>query len=1154
MEELRLDLDLGISHTGYRLSYFQLYNWGTFDNHIVNVTLDGENTLLTGGNGSGKTTLVDALLTLIVPTNDRTYNLSSGNDGKNGRTEESYVLGAYSTEKSDDDYTASRKLLRDKTCHSILLATFSNKTAVSSITLMQIRYFSSNGALKRQYFVIEGDLSIEMLNEKNVGYNTSGNWIQELKKAFPDLAITSYDTFKRYSHDFSKKFGFRYKDKAIKIFSQTVGMKDLHDLNSFIRDKMLDESDSYENFNIISKNYNNLMLLKNQIDKEELQIKMLENISSSYSSYQYFSTKKEKKELIKDKYLQVWHAQASLNILSKEIDEYSITLENSQIEIKNKEEEKNLLDKSIFEINQTLLSDERANRIESLNTRRKDLLKTIEHMQSQIDTYKKNLSILNLDFPTSEKDFIKIKNNALSKISIIENKIEKLEEDKNELIALKDTVTKNIENIQTQLTAVEKKNSNIPLEYLQIRDDICKETGLESDDLKFFGELIRVKNNSLDKALALESLIRPIALSLTVLPQHAIKVANYLYEKDLNTTIEVIIIEDVKNDLLENGEDKDQLNIFDDDEEIIFEEENCPNISNLMLEIKDDYPYKAFVEKYLNINFNHNLSTNKEIVFSSDNTFSEKALLNINKKFIKAITNEDLDIHILGWETEKKINRLKDKIEELNVQLKSFEKDLATQNSLINKANKKRLSYIYLSELSDYSTINKAQFLIQIQDIDSQLLELKNAASDLEELKDKLIEKETKKKELELSIGNLNQQIGGLKTNLKAKINNKEKVDALLFNQDLTPLFEPISQMQTEYEIPTKFSGIDEVTYYRDEIENKLNSEIKYFDQELSKVEKELYTRINQFKNPNSAITLEYPSWTSDTNNLPREIESIELYDQMLNKLKTDSLPKYKEQFSNLRTRQIQQDIIDLNSSIKDWNRKIKSNISDLNDSLNSIEYQKDPNTKIRLTIERARDKDIRKFKNLLDNAIPDPAVAALGKEEQQKANENFIFAVDKLVNTLKNDDRFATKVLDVRNWYQFAVEEYDCETSEQVRFYKDSSAISGGQKAKLAYTILAAAIAHQFDVFNYDNSARSFRFVIVDEAFSKSDDANSRYAMDLFKTMDLQLMVVTPMDKVNLVEPYIKSVQITICKDGKHSFVHSIKKEELKDVNEGRN
>jgi uncharacterized protein YPO0396 len=272
MRDKGLDLGFNIENAGYRLSKFQLFNWGTFDNNIVNLDLYGKNTLLTGGNGSGKTTLVDALLTLLVPTNDRTYNLSSGNDGKNGRTEESYVLGTYSTSKEVNEYTTSRKTLRDKNCHNIILAIFSNKTAANSITLMQFRYFSSNGALKRQYFIIEGELTIDDLNEKKVGYNPATNWIQDIKKTFSDLEITSYDTFKRYSHDFAKIFGFRYKDKAIKIFSQTVGMKDLHDLNSFIREKILDENDSFDIFNNISKNYNNLTILKNQIDKEELQI------------------------------------------------------------------------------------------------------------------------------------------------------------------------------------------------------------------------------------------------------------------------------------------------------------------------------------------------------------------------------------------------------------------------------------------------------------------------------------------------------------------------------------------------------------------------------------------------------------------------------------------------------------------------------------------------------------------------------------------------------------------------------------------------------------------------------------------------------------------------------------------------------------------
>ncbi len=1154
MEELGLGLDLGITHTGYRLSHFQVYNWGTFDNHIVNINLDGENTLLTGGNGSGKTTLVDALLTLIVPTNDRTYNLSSGHEGRSGRNEESYVLGAYSTEKGESDYTASKKTLRDKSCHSIILANFSNKTAVSSVTLMQIRYFSSNGSLRRQYFVIEGELSIEMLNEKNVGYNTSGNWIQELKKAFPELSITSYDTFKRYSHDFAKKFGFRYKDKAIKIFSQTVGMKDLYDLNSFIRDRMLDESDSYENFNIISKNYNNLMLLKNQIDKEELQIKMLEKIKDAHSSYQYFSTKKEKKEIIKDKYLPTWEDQTLLSILTKEIDEYSENLQTLEINIKNSKEEKDQLEDSINEIKQTLLSDEREKQIDYLSTRRRDLTTTVNLMQPQVDSYKKNLKVLHLDFPTSEPEFVKIKNNATSKISILENKLEKLEEDKNELISLKNIVSKNIETINTQLVAIEKKQSNIPLEYLEIRDDILRETNLDVEDIPFFGELVRVQDIALDKSLALESLIRPIALSIVVLPQHAIKIANYLYEKELDKTIKIIIVEDVNTCLLENGDDRDQLNIFDDTDEIIFEEDSCPTFSNLMLEVKEDYEYRAFIETFLSKHFNHAFSSNKEIVLSADNTFGETSLLNINNTFIKALTNEELDLHILGWETEKKILRLKEKVADLNNQLKTFEKDILNQISLINKTTKQLTSFIYFSEVEDYSAINISKHTVQIENIDAQLLELKNASSDLEELKNDLAAKNSRRQELEYLIGNLNQQIGATQSALSIKEARKKRVDENLFNQDLSSLFEPISQMQTEYNIPKAFSGVEEVSYYKTKIEDKVYNEIKYFDEELNKVKKELYTKINQFKNPSSSITLEYPSWASDTSDLPDGIEEIELFERLLNKLQTDSLPKYKEQFSNLRTRQIQQDIIDLNSSLKDWNRKIKENIFDLNESLNSIEYQKEAKTKIRLTIETVRDKEIRKFKNILDKAIPDPGIAALGKDEQQKANEKFILAVDDLVNTLKNNDRFAKKVLDVRNWYQFAVEEYNYETLEQIRFYKDSGAISGGQKAKLAYTILAAAIAHQFDVFNFDNSARSFRFVIVDEAFSKSDDTNSRYAMDLFKTMDLQLMVVTPMDKVNLVEPYIKSVQITICEDGKHSFVHSIKKEELENVNKGNN
>jgi uncharacterized protein YPO0396 len=47
---------------------------------------------------------------------------------------------------------------------------------------------------------------------------------------------------------------------------------------------------------------------------------------------------------------------------------------------------------------------------------------------------------------------------------------------------------------------------------------------------------------------------------------------------------------------------------------------------------------------------------------------------------------------------------------------------------------------------------------------------------------------------------------------------------------------------------------------------------------------------------------------------------------------------------------------------------------------------------------------------------------------------------------------------------------------------------------------------------------------VVVDEAFSRSDENNSRYAMQLFKELDLQLLVVTPMTGIHIVEPYISA------------------------------
>ena len=72
---------------------------------------------------------------------------------------------------------------------------------------------------------------------------------------------------------------------------------------------------------------------------------------------------------------------------------------------------------------------------------------------------------------------------------------------------------------------------------------------------------------------------------------------------------------------------------------------------------------------------------------------------------------------------------------------------------------------------------------------------------------------------------------------------------------------------------------------------------------------------------------------------------------------------------------------------------------------------------------------------------------------------------------------------------YLLATERYN-ENDEEYEHYSDSDGKSGGQKEKLAYTILAASLAYNYKLNKKENQGSSFRLVVIDEAFLKSSDS----------------------------------------------------------------
>ena len=94
----------------------------------------------------------------------------------------------------------------------------------------------------------------------------------------------------------------------------------------------------------------------------------------------------------------------------------------------------------------------------------------------------------------------------------------------------------------------------------------------------------------------------------------------------------------------------------------------------------------------------------------------------------------------------------------------------------------------------------------------------------------------------------------------------------------------------------------------------------------------------------------------------------------------------------------------------------------------------------------------------------------------------------------------------------------------------------------------MGSAIAHQFGINQSGSTARSFRFIAVDEAFSKLDPEKSKYLMELCKQLQLQLMVVTPLDKIHVVEDYVSVIHYVENKNKRNSDVIDMSIMEFKD------
>jgi uncharacterized protein YPO0396 len=302
-----------------------------------------------------------------------------------------------------------------------------------------------------------------------------------------------------------------------------------------------------------------------------------------------------------------------------------------------------------------------------------------------------------------------------------------------------------------------------------------------------------------------------------------------------------------------------------------------------------------------------------------------------------------------------------------------------------------------------------------------------------------------------------------------------------------------------------------------------------------------------------------YPTETTD---IDAALEAAPDYTRLLEQLVSNDLPRFEAHFKESLNQNTIHEVVAFNAFLDSRRQDIVTRIGEINHSLAGIEYN--PGRHIQLEHQNTSDQDVREFMSDLRAC----SEGTIGDEDQY--SEQKYLQVERLIERFRGreglttlDERWTAKVTDVRNWFTFSASEKWTETGEEFEHFTDSGGKSGGQKEKLAYTILAAALAFQFGLGSAAGGTsaaasgkkpgRSFRFVVIDEAFGRGSDESARYGLQLFQRMKLQLLIVTPLQKIHVIEPFVSHVGFVANTNGDDSQLRNMTIQEYRDERDRR-
>src|SRR5690606_7679670 len=353
----------------------------------------------------------------------------------------------------------------------------------------------------------------------------------------------------------------------------------------------------------------------------------------------------------------------------------------------------------------------------------------------------------------------------------------------------------------------------------------------------------------------------------------------------------------------------------------------------------------------------------------------------------------------------------------------------------------------------------------------------------------------------------------------------------------------PLTEEQIEHLDGYRSKALGEHQLSVESCDNREQDVRKWLQDRIDAEDKRLARLSERIVNAMRGFNEEFKAETAE---IDVRLAALPEYERLLAGLQGDDLPRFEARFKELLNVNTINEIANFNAQLARERETIRERVDFINRSLQSIDYN--AGRYIRLLAQLTPDAEIRDFQQDL-RACTEGALT--GSLDEQYSEAKFL-QVKAIIDRFRGreglaeaDRRWMAKVTDVRNWFLFSASERWREDDAEYEHYSDSGGKSGGQKEKLAYTVLAASLAYQFGLEWGAVRSRSFRFVVIDEAFGRGSDESAHYGLELFQQLNLQLLIVTPLQKIHIIEPYVSSVAFVHNEGGRDSRLRCLAIEE---------